>query len=63
VALAALLFGGASQLQYVFQSLGWPVPYQLFLALPYVLTLIVLAGTQRRAAAPASLGAPLDTVH
>jgi simple sugar transport system permease protein len=59
VAGAALLFGAASQLQYVFQSLGWPVPYQLFLALPYVLTLLVLAGTPRRAAAPASLGAPL----
>ena len=60
VALAALLFGGASQLQYLFQSLGWPLPYQLFLALPYVLTLLVLAGTQRRAAAPAALGTPLS---
>jgi simple sugar transport system permease protein len=60
VAGAALLFGAASQLQYVFQSLGWPVPYQLFLALPYALTLLVLAGTQRRAAAPAGLGAALD---
>jgi simple sugar transport system permease protein len=59
VAGAAMLFGAASQLQYVFQSLGWPVPYQLFLALPYVLTLLVLAGTQRRAVAPAALGAPL----
>ena len=59
VAGAALLFGAASQLQYVFQSLGWPVPYQLFLALPYVLTLLVLAGTQRRAAAPAALGTVL----
>lgn len=59
VAGAALLFGAASQLQYVFQSLGWPVPYQLFLALPYVLTLLVLAGTQRRAAAPAALGTAL----
>lgn len=59
VALAALLFGAASQLQYVFQSLGWPVPYQLFLALPYVLTLFVLAGTQRRAVAPAALGTPI----
>jgi simple sugar transport system permease protein len=59
VAGAALLFGAASQLQYVFQSLGWPVPYQLFLALPYVLTLLVLAGTQRRAASPAALGAAL----
>ena len=60
VAAAALLFGAASQLQYVFQSLGWPVPYQLFLALPYVLTLLVLAGTQRRAVSPAWLGKPLD---
>jgi simple sugar transport system permease protein len=60
VAGAALLFGAASQLQYVFQSLGWPVPYQWFLALPYVLTLLALAGTQRRAAAPAWLGKPLD---
>lgn len=60
VAGAALLFGAASQLQYVFQSLGWGVPYQLFLALPYLLTLLVLAGTQRRARAPAGLGAPLS---
>jgi simple sugar transport system permease protein len=60
VAAAALLFGAASQLQYVFQSLGWPVPYQLFLALPYVLTLLVLAGTQRRAVSPAWLGRALD---
>ena len=60
VAAAALLFGGASQLQYVFQSLDWPVPYQLFLALPYVLTLLVLAGTQRRASAPAWLGRALE---
>lgn len=60
VAAAALLFGAASQLQYVFQSLGWPVPYQLFLALPYILTLLALAGTQRRAAAPAWLGRALE---
>jgi simple sugar transport system permease protein len=60
VAAAALLFGAASQFQYVFQSLGWPVPYQLFLALPYVLTLIALAGTQRWVAAPAWLGRALD---
>lgn len=60
VAGAALLFGAASQLQYVFQSLGWDVPYQVFLMLPYALTLLVLAGTQRRAMAPAALGAPLS---
>lgn len=56
VAGAALLFGGASALQYLFQSLGWnDVPYQLFLAFPYVLTLMVLGSASLRAAAPAAL--------
>ena len=56
VAAAALLFGAASALQYLFQAMGWPLPYQLFLALPYVLTLLVLASVSARAAAPAALG-------
>ncbi len=56
VALAALLFGAASALQYLFQAMGWAVPYQLFLALPYVLTLAALAVLRGRAASPAALG-------
>ena len=60
VAAAALLFGAASALQFLFQAMGWGLPYQLFLALPYVLTLLALAGagsrSARRAAAPAGLG-------
>lgn len=56
VALAALLFGAASALQFLFQAMGWDVPYQLFLALPYMLTLLALAGAAGRAAAPAALG-------
>ena len=56
VALAALLFGAASALQFAFQSLGSRVPYQLFLALPYVLTLLALAGVAGRNAPPAALG-------
>jgi simple sugar transport system permease protein len=56
VALAALLFGGASALQYLFQSAGTQLPYQLFLALPYVLTLVVLAAGMARAHPPAALG-------
>jgi len=56
VAAAALIFGAASALQYFFQAMGWPLPYQLFLALPYVLTLCGLAGIAGRSVAPASLG-------
>lgn len=56
VAAAAAAFGGAYALQFLFQSLGWGVPYQVFLALPYLLTLVLLATIRGRAAAPASLG-------
>jgi ABC-type uncharacterized transport system permease subunit len=56
--LAALLFGAASALQFLFQAMGWAIPYQLFLALPYVLTLLLLASASRRSAAPAALGRP-----
>jgi general nucleoside transport system permease protein len=63
VALGALLFGGASALQFGFQAMGWNIPYQLFLAIPYVLTLAALAGAVGRARAPSALGKPLDTSH
>ncbi len=56
VLMAAILFGMASALQFVFQSLSLDVPYQLFLALPYVLTLVALAISRGRYAAPAALG-------
>lgn len=57
VAAAALLFGAATSLQTLFQAMGWSgVPYQLFLAFPYVLTLLVLAGASGKVAAPAALG-------
>ena len=56
VALAALLFGAASALQFLFQAAGWALPYQLFLAFPYALTLIALAGAAGRSGAPAALG-------
>jgi general nucleoside transport system permease protein len=56
VAAAALVFGAVSALQYFFQAMGWPLPYQAFLALPYVLTLLGLAGIAGKTTAPASLG-------
>lgn len=56
VMLTALFFGAASALQFLFQAMGWSLPYQLFLAMPYVLTLFALAGAAGRVQAPAALG-------
>jgi general nucleoside transport system permease protein len=56
VALAALLFGLATALQFLFQALGVQAPYQLFLMLPYLLTLLALAGAVGRVRAPGDLG-------
>ena len=58
VAMACALFGGAMALQYVVQSLGWQVRYELVLMIPYLLTLVALAAFGR-GSAPASLGKPL----
>lgn len=57
VAAASLLFGAAYTLQNLFQSLGFDsVPYNLFLAVPYVLTLIVLSLSRSGTSSPAALG-------
>jgi general nucleoside transport system permease protein len=56
VGLAALLFGAATAVQFLFQALGVDAPYQLFFMLPYVLTLLALAGAVGRVRAPGSLG-------
>jgi general nucleoside transport system permease protein len=58
VAGASLLFGATSSLQFLLQASGTDVPYQVFLALPYVLTLAVLTVTGR-AGQPAWLGRSL----
>ena len=60
VLLAALFFGLATALQFHFQALGLAVPFQFFLILPYVLTLLVLAGFAGRVQAPAALGQPYE---
>lgn len=58
LAAASLLFGAAMALQFGLQAFGTAVPYQLFLALPYALTLVVLAGVGGQAQAPSALGEP-----
>ena len=56
VLLAALLFGAAGALQFALQAMGLSAPYQLFLALPYLVALLALAGSTRKARAPLALG-------
>jgi len=58
ILLAALFFGAASALQFFLQALGVAVPYQIILALPYLLTLAALAGWVGRTRAPAALALP-----
>ena len=56
IAAASLLFGAAMGLQFELQAAGVALPYQLFLAMPYALTVIVLALVGGQAQAPSALG-------
>jgi ABC-type uncharacterized transport system permease subunit len=56
----ALIFGGTFALQLRLQALGLqlPVPYEAFLALPYIVTIIALIAAGRNASYPAALLKP-----
>ena len=56
----ALIFGGANALQLRLQAMGLqlPIPYETFLALPYVVTIIALVLAGRNASYPAALLKP-----
>lgn len=57
--LGALLFGAFDAFQIrLQQSLGEAVPYQLFLMLPYALSILALVIMSRRASVPAALMTP-----
>ncbi len=58
-AAAALLFGAVDALQLRLQSSGAiDLPYQVFLMLPFVVTILAMAAFSRRARAPAALLVP-----
>ncbi|MBQ1444237.1 MAG: ABC transporter permease [Renibacterium sp.] len=56
--LAALLFGFADNLQQIISIIGSPVPGQFMAMLPYVLTIIAVAGLVGRSRPPAASGEP-----
>jgi simple sugar transport system permease protein len=55
---AALVFGFLESLQANLQGLGLEIPYQIFLALPYIVAIIFLIRGRMRSEAPLSLGVP-----
>ena len=57
IVAAALFFGAAEALQFALQAWDADLPYPLFLALPYVLSMAALAGWFGRSRAPEGLGA------
>ncbi len=56
--LGALVFGLASALQISLQTVSVPIPSELLLMLPYIITIIVLVIVSRRAEFPAAFAIP-----
>ena len=56
--LAALLFGFATNLQSVLAIIGSPVPSEFMLMLPYIVTIIAVAGFVGKVSGPAASGKP-----
>lgn len=54
--LGTAIFGAAAALQYALQASARGVPYHLLLAVPYLVTLLILCGVAGKARAPESLG-------
>ena len=54
--LGTAIFGLAAALQYALQASARGVPFHLLLAVPYVVTLLILCGIAGRVRAPESLG-------
>lgn len=55
---AALLFGFATNLRFVLSILGTPVPGEFLAMLPYVVTIVAVAGLVGRSRPPAANGTP-----
>ncbi len=58
ILLAALFFGLIDALQMQLQAIGVQLPFQLFLAMPYILTIIAVFIGRKRSGAPIALGVP-----
>nr|HPG31978.1 ABC transporter permease [bacterium] len=59
-AAACLLFGCAEAIQITLQSVGSGIPSQFIQMLPYVLTIIALAGFIGKSTSPSAIGKPYE---
>lgn len=57
---ACLLFGFAEAFQIVAQGFGWTLPTEFYSTIPYILTMLALAGFVGKTQAPAEDGVPYD---
>lgn len=61
IMLGSLLFSLAQTIQYNVQGLGFSLPYEFFVMLPYVVVIIVLAfSSKNQTMSPSSLGKPFN---
>lgn len=64
IAMAALLFGFFRALSYVYTGIGWlaamNIPSTVYIMMPYIISLIVLAFTSKNSKAPKAEGVPYD---
>lgn len=58
ILLGSLFFGLLDSLQLTLQGIGFQIPYQLLLALPYLLTILALLARRKRSGEPLALGEP-----
>lgn len=60
ILVGALLFAGVEVLVYTLQAMEVSLPYQVLMMLPFIITLLILIYTSRKAEMPAALGKPYD---
>jgi ABC-type uncharacterized transport system permease subunit len=58
ILLATLIFGLGDAVQIKLQTSGSPIPYQLLMMVPYILTILALSGFMGRSRSPKSIGKP-----
>jgi simple sugar transport system permease protein len=58
ILLATLLFAFLDAFQLQLQGIGFQFPFQILLAAPYILAIVVLMGSRARSLAPKHLGEP-----